>query len=163
MIARLRYGGCQISRKAALVVAGSTVGDRLGQRLAVLRGDFCLERLQHLFRFRGAALLREPARAFRHAPANRPHHQRAERADDHHPAPAVDAERRLRHQPPRKQRDRRYGCVLHQMDESERAAAQTFRHEFADVGIDRHQFDAHADASDQPPQVDSRRAWFAAP
>ena len=45
-----------------------------------------------------AAVLREPARRFRQAAPDPPDHDRADRADNDDPAPAVEAEDRHRHQ-----------------------------------------------------------------
>ncbi len=99
----------------------------------------------------------QPARAFRQAAANEPHENRAQRSGQDHPAPALQAERLLRHQPPRKQRDGWQRGESHDLAEGNRAAAQLPRHQLSDVSVYRDQLDADAHARDHAPQDNSPR------
>ena len=107
--------------------------------------------------FRGAAVLLQPARRFRQAAADPPDHRRADRADDHHPAPAVEPENRLRHQLPGQERDDRHGGEHDELVIGEGRAALALRHQLRHIGVDVDQFDAEADAGDEPPQIDAFR------
>ena len=104
---------------------------------------------------RGRCLLRQPARAFGDAQADPPNEDRAGCSEQHHPAPAVQPERSARNQQPRQQRDHRHGAKLDGLVDGEGAAAQVGRHKFGKIGVDSDQFDAHADAGDEAPEVES--------
>ena len=100
-------------------------------------------------------MARQPARRLRQPESDEPDHDGADRADQHHPAPAVEAERRRRHQQPGDERHDRHGEELEELVVGERAAAMGQRHQLGDIGIDRDQLDADADAGDEAPQVDA--------
>ncbi len=104
-------------------------------------------------RLRQPPVLDQPARALGHLAAQHPDEHRPHRADRHHPAPAVDAERAPGHQQVGQQRHDRHGGELHHLVEGEGAAAHVLGHQLGDVGVDRHQLHADADTRDQPPQA----------
>ena len=79
----------------------------------------------------------------------------AARADQHHPAPAVEAERRQRHEFIGEERDHRHAAEADRLRAGERPAAQTFRRHLAQVGADRHHLDAKPDPRDQAPDVEA--------
>ena len=127
---RVRYGGRHISRK--LPRGGSDAR----RQVAV-------------------PMLSEPARTFRNAPPDPPDQDRAARAEQHHPAPAIQAKRSARNQQPGEKRDHRHGAKLDGLIDRERAAAQVGRHQFRQIGVDGDQLDADADAGDEAPQVEA--------
>ena len=89
--------------------------------------------------------------------ADPPDHERADRADDHHPAPAVEAEDRSRHQMPGEERDDRHGRIHDALVVGEGGPALLLGHQLGQIGVDVHQLDAEADAGDEPPQIDGLR------
>ncbi len=110
------------------------LGDRRRrQRPAVFALDARLEIAHHAVGGLELAFLREPARTFRQRAANPPDEQRAVRADHHDPAPAVDAERRARHERIGEKRDHRHGHEAVRLLAGERASANVLRREFTDV------------------------------
>jgi hypothetical protein len=94
-------------------------------------------------------------RTLRNAPPDKPDEYCADRAEQHDPPPAVDAERAARHQQPADQRNQWYGCELHDLIDCECAAANVLGHKLGDVCIDRHQLDPDADARNHSPDQDS--------
>ena len=85
------------------------------------------------------------AASFKSVPSSRslaPHHERSACADQHDPAPAVDAQRGCRDQQVRQERHHRHGGEADALAQGEGAAANRLRHQFREVGVDGHQFDA---------------------
>ena len=97
---------------------------------------------------------RKPARTFGHAQTYPPDEDRPQGADQHDPAPALEPERRDRHQLPRQERDHRHGHELDRLIVGEGAAAMRFRHQLREIGVDRDQLDADADAGDEAPEIE---------
>ena len=102
-------------------------------------------------------MLRQPARRLGQPAADPPDDERADRADDHDPAPAVEAEDGARHQMPGQERDDRHGRIHDELVVGEGGPALLLRHQLGDIGVDVDQFDAKADAGDKPPQDDRLR------
>ena len=96
-ITRPRTPGTQRSMKRLAGATGSS-GPGGGSGLPYSAATFASMRLEHAIRFGEAAVLGEPARAFRQAAAQEHDDRRGERADQHHPAPALDSERRRGHE-----------------------------------------------------------------
>ena len=110
---------------------------------------------QNLFRLCFVAVQRQPARTFRHAQAKPPGAQRARRADQRHPAPALHAEGMQRHQQPAQQRHRRHGGERDALTDGEGAAALRRRHQLRQQGVDGHLLQPHPDGGDEAPQIDA--------
>ncbi len=66
------------------------------------------------------------------------------------------SERRDGHQQECEERHDRHGEELEELVVGEGAAAMRPRHQFGNVGVDRHQLDADADAGDEAPEIDAR-------
>ena len=124
---------------------------RLGQSRAALGGDLALEVGDDPQSLVAPAVPGEPARAFRQAESHEPDDQRAGRADQHDRAPVVEAEGRGSLQAPGEQRANRHGEKHDELIEAERAPARLRGNQLGNIGVDRHQFDADADARDEPP------------
>ena len=91
-------------------------------------------------------------------------HERADRADQHHPAPAVEPERRRAAPAARRAARRPARPMKHDaLVEGEGRPRMLLRHQFRDIGVDGHQFDADADAGDEAPQIDAMSACSGTP
>ena len=97
----------------------------------------------------------EPARAFRQAAAQENHDRRRERADQHHPAPALDSERGRRHEDKGEKRYDRHAGEADRLIDRKRPPAHPLRREFAQVGADGDDLDAETDARDEPPEIEA--------
>ena len=90
-------------------------------------------------------LRRQPACGLRQPAAQPPDRQRKHTAQQHHPAPAADTQRRVRHKQPGAQRHAGHRQELQEKRERKCGPAHVTRYQFGQVGIDGHQFDAQPD------------------
>jgi CHASE2 domain-containing sensor protein len=133
-------------------------GDGFGRReLDAVGADAALQIGDDFFGLRAAPMLFEPARRFRQIPANPPDNGGADRADDHHPAPAVEPEDGPRHQLPGQERHHRHCGEHDELIVGEGRPELLLRHQFGHIGIDIHQLDPEPDAGNEPPQIDALR------
>ena len=125
------------------------------QRPSGLAGHAMFDQRSDPLGFLQPAARDQPPRTLGDDPADQPHHDCARRSDQHHPAPAVEAERCARHQDPGGQRHDRNRRELHDLVDGEGPAAQMLGHQLADVGIDRDELHADPDAGERSPQQDT--------
>ncbi len=125
-----------------------------GRERTELCEDARLEAAHQAIGLVDASLGGQPARTLRNACAQRPDHDRADRAEQHHPAPSRKTERRQRHELPGEQRHHRHGGEANALIQAERAAAQPRRDELDQVGVDGHELHAETHAGDESPEVE---------
>src|SRR5450631_3913572 len=99
----------------------------------------------------------QPAGTLGDGAADEPYEDRTHRTDQDDPAPAFQAERVARYQHPSQQGDHGNHAELYDLVYSESTTAKMFGHEFSDVSINGHQFNADADAGDYAPGDDANR------
>ena len=110
------------------------------------------QRAQDRDRLRAATVACEPERALRHVKPQHPDHHAGGGADQHHPAPAVEAGRRERHQPPGEEGHDRHRDEHHGLIDCEGTAAHPAWHQLGDIGVDGDDLDADADPGKEAPQ-----------
>ena len=151
---RPRTPGSQRSMKPLACATGSS-GPGGGSGLPVSAATFASIARKAAVRLGEPAVPGEPARAFRQGPAQEHDDRRRERPDQHHPAPALDPERRRGHEHEGEKGDDRHAGEADRLVDGEGAAAHPLRREFAHIGADRHHLEAEADAGDEPPDVEA--------
>src|SRR5438874_244377 len=104
--------------------------------------------------------LGEPARTLRYTQPDPPDKDRAARAEQHDPAPAVETEWRARHEHPGEQRDHRHGRELNRLIDRKGAAPPGFRDQFRKIGVDRDQLDADPDPRNEAPEIEAKRVML---
>ena len=125
------------------------------QRPAILRLDLGLDAAQDAVRLLEPAALGEPARAFRQAEPQIDDDRRGQRPDQHHPAPALEPERRRRHQHIGEERDDRHADEADRLVDRKGASPNGLWRELAQIGADGHHLDAEADAGDEAPEIEA--------
>ncbi len=106
-------------------------------------------------------MTRQPERALGQEQPEHPDDHAGGGADQHHPAPALDAVGRERHQPPGEEGDDRHGDEHDRLVHRKGASTNPARHQLGDVGIDGDDLDADADAGEEAPEQQAFRRGLA--
>lgn len=106
-------------------------------------------------------MARQPERALRQEQPEHPDDHAGGGADQHHPAPALDAIRRERHQPPGEEGDHGHGDEHDRLIHRKGASTHPARHQLGDVGIDGDDLDADADPGEEAPEQQAFRRGLA--
>ena len=151
---RPRTPGIHKSRKPCAGETGSA-GPGGGSGRPYSRLDLRFDCAQDPVGLAEPSMLGEPARAFRQAAPQEDDDWRGNRTDQHHPAPALEPQGRRRHERIGEGRNDRHADEADRLVNGEGAPAQALGRKLAQIGADRHHFDAKPDAGDQAPEVEA--------